>query len=233
MARSTRWAQIGALVGTFVSGAFLVVIGLVNLVAFIEIYKMFRKVTAGGAYSDQSMEDFLANRGILARIFRPMLRIVRKSWHLYPLGLLFGLGFDTASQVGLLGVSATSGGAGVPIAAILVLPLLFAAAMSLIDSTDGVLMLGAYGWAFLKPVRKLYYNMTITFISVVIALFIGTVELLSIVADHFGLTGGVWDVINALDFQTMGFVIIGLFIVTWIGSSLYYRFRGYDKLQTS
>lgn len=223
--------EIGGLIGTTVSATFLIVIGLINLVALIEIFRMFRTVTRGGTYSDQTLDDFLANRGILARIFRPMLRLVRQSWHMYPVGLLFGLGFDTATQVGLLGVSATASGAGIPIAAILVLPLLFTAGMSLVDTTDGVLMLGAYGWAFIKPIRKLYYNMTITFISVVIALVIGGIEVLSIIGDRFSLTGGIWDFVGELDFQVIGIVIIATFVLSWVISTVIYKVKGYDRLE--
>ena len=224
--------DIGGLIGTTVSAGFLMVIGIVNLVVLIDIYRMFRTVKSGGAYTDQSLDDLLQNRGLLARIFRPMLRLVRKSWHMYFVGLLFGLGFDTASQVGLLGVAATAGGTGIPILYILVLPLLFTAGMSLLDTTDGILMVGAYGWAFIKPIRKLYYNMTITFVSVVIAFVIGGVEVLSIVGERFGLTGGLWDVVGHLDFGYIGVAIIAIFVISWLGSTLFYKWRGYDRLDT-
>ena len=154
---------------------------------------MFRQVSHGGAYDEQSLEEFLSNRGLLARMLRPALRLIRKSWHMYPLGVLFGLGFDTASEVALLGLAATSGASGVPIGYILILPALFAAGMSLVDATDGIMMLGAYGWAYIKPIRKLYYNLNITLVSVLIAFGIGGIEVLSIVADKFGLSGGIWD----------------------------------------
>ena len=180
--------EIGSLIGTTVSAAFLLVIGVINLVVLIDIYRMFRRVARGGAYNEATLEEFLNERGLLARIFRPMLRVIRKSWHMYPLGILFGLGFDTASEVALLGLAATSGANHVPIAFILVLPALFAAGMSLVDATDGVLMLGAYGWAYVKPIRKLYYNLNITFVSVLIAFAIGGIEVLSIVAERFGCT---------------------------------------------
>lgn len=222
--------DIGGLIGTTVSATFLLLIGIVNLVVLIDIYRMFRTVSSGGTYTDQSLEDLLQNRGLLARIFRPMLRLVRKSWHMYFVGLLFGLGFDTASQVGLLGVSATAGGAGIPIGWILVLPLLFTAGMSLVDTTDGIMMLGAYGWAFIKPIRKLYYNMTITFVSVIIAFIIGGIEVLSIIGDRFSLTGGIWDFVGDLDFGYIGVAIIGIFVVSWVGSTLIYRWKGYDRI---
>src|SRR5690348_13328199 len=192
--------EIGGLIGTTVSAVFLLVIGVINLVVLVDIYRMFRRVSGGGSYDEESLEDFLNNRGLLARVFRPMLRVISRSWHMYPLGVLFGLGFDTASEVALLGLAASSGVNHIPIWYILLLPALFAAGMSLVDTTDGVLMLGAYGWAYLKPIRKLYYNLTITLISVLIAFLIGGIEVLSIVGDRLGLHGGIWDFVGNLDF---------------------------------
>jgi high-affinity nickel-transport protein len=222
--------EIGGLIGTTVSAVFLLVIGIINLVVLIDIYRMFRRVAGGGAYSEATLEEFLNERGLLARIFRPMLRIIRKSWHMYPLGILFGLGFDTASEVALLGLAATSGANHVPIVFILVLPALFAAGMSLVDATDGVLMLGAYGWAYVKPIRKLYYNLNITFVSVVIAFAIGGIEVMSIVAERFGLHGGFWEFARDLDFGIIGFGIIAVFVVSWTASTLIYRWKRYDSL---
>ena len=222
--------EIGGLIGTAVSAAFLLLIGLINLVVLIDIYRMFRRVARGGAYSEETLEEFLNERGLLARVFRPMLRAIRKSWQMYPLGLLFGLGFDTASEVALLGLAATSGANHVPIAFILVLPALFAAGMSLVDATDGVLMLGAYGWAYVKPIRKLYYNLNITFVSVVIAFAIGGIEVLSIVAERLGLHGGFWNFVRDLDFGVIGFGIIGIFVASWTASTLIYRWKRYDSL---
>jgi high-affinity nickel-transport protein len=224
--------EIGGLIGTSVSALFLLLIGIINLIVLIDIYRMFRKVARGGAYSEASLEEFLSQRGLLARLFRPMLRVIRKSWHMYPLGLLFGLGFDTASEVALLGLAAASGANHVPIAFILVLPALFAAGMSLVDATDGVLMLGAYGWAYIKPIRKLYYNLNITLVSVLIAFAIGGVEVLSIIAERFSLKGGIWDLVSGLDFEIIGFAIIGIFVVSWTTSTLIYRWKGYDSLPT-
>ena len=222
--------EVGSLIGTTVSATFLLVIGLINLVVLIDIYKMFRRVSAGGTYDEQSLDDFLNNRGLLARIFKPMLRVIRKSWHMYPLGVLFGLGFDTASEVALLGLAATSGATHIPIVLILILPALFAAGMSLVDTTDGILMLGAYGWAYVKPIRKLYYNLNITLVSVLIAFVVGGIEVLSIFADKFGLTGGIWDFVGNLDFEVIGLAIIVIFVVSWSVSTLIYRWKGYDDL---
>jgi nickel/cobalt transporter (NiCoT) family protein len=222
--------EIGSLIGTSVSAAFLLLIGVINLVVLIDIYRMFRRVARGGSYNEATLEEFLNERGLLARIFRPMLRAIRKSWHMYPLGLLFGLGFDTASEVALLGLAATSGANHVPIGWILVLPALFAAGMSLIDATDGVLMLGAYGWAYVKPIRKLYYNLNITFVSVLIAFAIGGIEILSIVAERFGLHGGAWNLVRNLDFGIIGLGIVAIFVVSWTASTLIYRWKRYDSL---
>src|SRR4051794_29151817 len=223
-------SEIGGLIGTGVSAAFLLVIGLINLVVLIDIYRMFRRVSRGGTYDEESLEDFLNNRGLLARVFRPMLRSITKSWHMYPLGVLFGLGFDTASEVALLGLAATSGASHIPVGFILILPALFAAGMSLVDTTDGIMMLGAYGWAYLKPIRKLYYNLNITLVSVIIAFGIGGIEVLSLVGEEFGLSGGIWDWIANLDFTLIGVGIIAVFLGSWAISTLVYRWKGYDDL---
>jgi len=222
--------SIGGLIGTTVSAAFLLVIGLINLIVLIEIYRTFRRVSRGGTYDEQSLEDFLYNRGLLARVFRPMLRVIRKSWHMYPLGVLFGLGFDTASEVALLGLAATSGASHIPIGYVLLLPALFAAGMSLVDTTDGILMLAAYGWAYVKPIRKLYYNLNITLVSVVIAFLVGGIEALNVIAAELGLTGGFWDVVGNLDFEVIGIAIIAVFVISWTASTIIYRWKRYDDL---
>jgi nickel/cobalt transporter (NiCoT) family protein len=224
--------EIGGLIGTTVSAVFLLVIGSINLLVLLDVYRMFRRVASGGAYSEESLEDYLNNRGLLARLFRPALRMIRKSWHMYPLGVLFGLGFDTASEVALLGLAATSGANHLPIALILLLPALFAAGMSLVDATDGVMMLGAYGWAYMKPIRKLYYNLNITLVSVLIAFGVGGIEILGIVADRLGLSGGVWDFVADLDFGIIGFGIVAIFGLSWAISTAIYRWRGYDDRPT-
>jgi high-affinity nickel-transport protein len=222
--------EIGELVGTAVSAAFLLLIGTINLIVFVDIYRVFRRVAAGGAYDEQTLEEFLAERGLLARIFRPMLRMIRRSWHMYPLGVLFGLGFDTASEVALLGLAATSGANHVPVGLILILPALFAAGMSLIDTTDGVLMLGAYGWAYLKPIRKLYYNLNVTLLSVLIAFVVGGLEIVAIVANRLGLSGGLWDALGEMDFGLIGIGVIVVFAASWVISTLIYRWKRYDDL---
>src|ERR1700761_4903410 len=168
--------EIGGLIGTLVSTLFLFLIALMNLLILRSVVRAFRRVQRGEPYVDDDFDILLADRGFLARIFRPLFRLVTKSWHMYFLGFLFGLGFDTATEVGLLGISAAGAAHGMSVWSILVFPALFTAGMTLIDTTDGILMLGAYGWAFVKPVRKLYYNITITTISVVVAVLVGSIK---------------------------------------------------------
>lgn len=225
LGRFQSFHDIGGAISTGVSSLFLLAIATMNVFIFTSVYGTYRRVRAGGTYVAEDLDILLNNRGLLARVFRPLFRLVTKSWHMFPLGFLFGLGFDTATEVAMFGATAAEATNGVPLVTILVFPALFAAGMSLIDTTDGVMMLGAYNWAFLKPMRKLYYNMTITLISVVVALFIGGIETLGLFADKFSLKGAVWDVIGALNdnFNTLGFAIIGLFIVAWGLSYAIYR----------
>ncbi len=222
---------VGGLIGTSVSAVFLYVIGFINLLVFLDIFRMFRRVARGGTYSEETLEEFLAQRGMMNRFFGPLVRAIDTSWKMYPLGLLFGLGFDTASEVALLGISAASAGKGMPVAFVLLFPFLFAAGMSLVDTTDSIMMLGAYGWAFVKPVRKLYYNMNITLVSVLIALVVGTIEFLSIIGDKLALEGPFWDWVGGLNFEVLGTIIIGIFVVSWGASTLIYKLKGYDKIE--
>src|SRR5260370_15997645 len=170
----------------------------------------------------------LAERGLVARLLRSLFGLITRSWHMFPLGFLFGLGCDTATEVALLGLSATQAAQGVSVWSILVFPALFAAGMALIDTTDGVVMLGVYNWAFVKPMRKLYYNLTITLVSVVVAFLIGGIEVLGLLGGRLNLSGWFWDAIAALNdnFNSLGFIIIGVFIVAWIGSIVLYRYTG-------
>ncbi len=221
----------GGLIGTSVSALFLYVIALINFLVLWEVFQMFRKAARGEAYSEQSLDEFLSQRGLMGRFFRPLLRMVDRSWKMYPVGVLFGLGFDTATEVGLLGIAAASAGKGLPIPYILIFPLLFTVGMCLLDTTDGILMLGAYGWAFVKPIRKLYYNLNITLVSVLVAFVVGTIELISIVSGLLNLSGGVWDYVNHLDFSVLGGMIIGIFLVSWVGSTLFYRIKKFDNIE--
>ena len=221
----------GGIIGTLVSAFFLYLIAFINLLVLWEIVRTFRKVTRGEDYNDQTLEDFLNQRGLMARFFRPLLKMTDQSWKMYPIGVLFGLGFDTATEVGLLGIAGLEASHGLPIAYILIFPLLFMAGMMLLDTTDGILMLGAYGWAFVKPVRKLYYNMNITLVSVLVAFVVGTIEIISIISGPLGLTGGFWGYINDLNFGVLGGIIIGVFILSWAISTIIYKVKRYDKIE--
>ncbi len=221
----------GGLIGTSVSAIFLFVIALINGLVLWEIFQAFQKVRRGEEYSEQTLDEFLNQRGIMGRFFRPLLRMVDTSWKMYPVGLLFGLGFDTATEVGLLGIAASAAGKGMPVIFILIFPMLFTAGMCLLDTTDGILMLGAYGWAFVKPVRKLYYNLNITLVSVLVAVVVGAIEVLSIIAMEFHLTGGLWNSLSNLDFGFLGGIIIGLFLLSWVVSTVIYKVKRYDDLE--
>lgn len=223
---------IGGVIGTAVSAAFLLVIGLANLFILKGIWTAFSRAKRGAPVLDEEMDSLLAGRGLLARFCRPMFRIVSRSWHMYPIGVLFGLGFDTATEIGLLGISATQAAQGLSFWTILVFPALFTAGMSLMDTTDSVLMTGAYGWAFLNPVRKLWYNLTITAASVVVAIFIGGIEALGLIGDKLGLEGAFWGFIGDLNdnLASFGFAVVGIFIASWIVSAVVYRAKGYDAL---
>jgi high-affinity nickel-transport protein len=230
-----EFRAVGSMIGVSVSAAFLLIIAAINVVILINVYNVFQRVKNGGSYVAEDLDLTLAKGGLLARIFHRLFRMIRQSWHMYPLGFLFGLGFDTATEIGLLGIAAAQGSSGLPIWSILVFPALFTAGMTLVDTTDSVLMTGAYGWAFVKPVRKLYYNLTITFASVVVAVLIGGVQALNLIAGKFGLTGGVWDAVGDLNdvFGALGFVIVGVFVACWLVSMLVYRLKGYDRIDTA
>ena len=225
--------EIGGVVGTLVSAFFLLIIALINTVVLRSVYQAFRQVRAGKPYVEEDFNLLLANRGFLARIFRPLFNLITRSWHMYPLGFLFGLGFDTATEIGLLGISAAQASAGMPIWSILIFPTLFTAGMALVDTTDSILMLGAYGWAFVRPVRKLYYNMTITFVSVVVAIAVGGIEVAGLLADQLHLSGGFWDAMGSLNdnFGTVGYVVIGLFVFAWVVSVAIYRWKRFDDIE--
>src|SRR6266849_8392014 len=212
----------GGLIGTSVSAIFLFWIAIINMLVLWEIFQMFRKVKRGEEYWELTLDEFLNQRGLMGRFFRPLLRLVDKSWKMYPVGVLFGLGFDTATEVGILGIAAFEAGKGLPVPYILIFPLLFTAGMCLLDTTDGILMLGAYGWAFVKPVRKLYYNLNITLVSVLVALVVGTIEVISIISGPLNLSGGIWDYLSNLDFGFLGGVIIGIFVLSWVVSTIIY-----------
>lgn len=225
--------SVSGVVSTVVSAFFLMAIAAMNIVIFLSIWRSYRRIRAGGSYVEEDLDLLLNNRGFLSRLLRPVFRLVTKSWHMFPLGFLFGLSFDTATEVAVFGVSAAQAAKGVSIDAVLVFPVLFAAGMSLVDTTDGVLMLGAYDWAFIKPMRKLYYNMTITIVSILVALLIGGIEALGLLGSQLGLKGALWDAIADLggNFNSLGFLIIGLFVLAWALSYVIYKAKGLDAVE--
>jgi nickel/cobalt transporter (NiCoT) family protein len=233
--RIDHFRSIGGVVGTLVSAMFLLAIAVVNLVILRSVYGTFGRVRRGEPYVDEDLDLLLASRGFLARVFRPVFRMIRRSWHMYPLGVLFGLGFDTATEIGLLGISAAEASRGLPLVSILVFPVLFAAGMSLIDTTDNILMLGAYGWAYIKPVRKLYYNLTITSVSVIVALVVGGIEALGLLGGQLHLQGSFWGLIGRLNdnFGMLGYCIIAIFALSWIVSIAIYKWRRFEELELS
>jgi len=214
--------SVGGLIGTGVSGVFLLLIGIVNLIILLDILKVFRRMRAG-AYDRPSLEHELVAGGLLTRLFGRLFRLITHSWQMYLVGFLFGLGFDTASEISFLAISAGAAAQHIPIYALISLPLIFAAGMSLMDTADGAFMSQAYSWAFSNPVRKVFYNLTVTALSVFVALFVGLFELSQLLIQQLDLRGGVWDVIGGMNLGVMGFVIVGAFIVTWAGAILIYR----------
>jgi high-affinity nickel-transport protein len=225
--------EVGGIIGTLVSAFFLLAIAVMNIAILAGVYRTFQRVKSGGRYVEEDLNALLAGRGLLARLFRPLFAMIRSSWQMYPLGLLFGLGFDTATEIGLLGISAAEASKGLSVWSILVFPALFTAGMSLVDTIDSILMLGAYGWAFVKPIRKLFYNMTITAVSVVVALLVGGIEALGLVSDKLNLQGGFWDFVGALhdNFGAIGYLIIGIFAASWLVSTIIYRIKRYDDIE--
>jgi nickel/cobalt transporter (NiCoT) family protein len=220
------------LIGTSVSGFFLYIIAIINIVILVGILQVFTKMRRG-EYDEASLEEQLNNRGFMNRFLGRFTRSITKSWQMYPLGVLFGLGFDTATEIALLVLAGSSAAAGLPWYAILCLPILFAAGMSLLDTIDGSFMNFAYGWAFSKPVRKVYYNITITGLSVAVALIIGSIELLGLLAEQLGWTGGFWDLIGSIDLNIIGFIIVGMFVGTWAVALLIWRFGRIEQKWTA
>jgi high-affinity nickel-transport protein len=224
-------AHVGSLIGTSVSGTFLVVIGVLNLVILLDVVRLYGRMRRG-EYDRTSLQRELVAGGLMARVFGRLFKMVSESWHLYPIGLLFGLGFDTASEVALLAVSAGAAAQGLPFLAIVSLPVIFAAGMSLADTTDGAFMAKAYSWAFSNPIRKVFYNLTVTALSVFVALFVGMVELCQILISQLRLRGGLFDAISGLDFGSLGFVIVGAFVVTWAVAFAVFKLRRVEERWT-
>ena len=215
--------SVTGVVGASVSGVFLWVLGILNLVVLFGILKLFREMRSG-RYDEARLEDHLNKRGFMNRFLGGLTRSVRKAWHIYPIGVLFGLGFDTATEVGLLVLAGGAAAFNLPFYAILVLPILFAAGMCLMDTTDGVFMNAAYGWAFAKPVRKVFYNITITSISVAVALIIGTIELAGVLADQAKIDSGPLSAIASIPLDYAGYAIVAFFVLAWITALAIWRF---------
>ena len=229
------FASLGGVIGTLVSAFFLLAIALANLIVLVSIYQTFQHVKQGGRFTEESLNLILAKRGFFGRIFRSLFHLIQHGWQMYPVGFLFGLGFDTATEVGLLGISATEATQGLSIWSILVFPTLFTAGMALVDSSVSTLMVSAYGWAFVKPIRKLYYNLIITLVSVVVALLVGGIEVLGLIGDRLKIHGGVWSWISLLNnqFTAIGFIIIGVLVASWAVSLLFYRLNRYDEIEVN
>jgi nickel/cobalt transporter (NiCoT) family protein len=222
---------VGGVVGTTVSALFLFAIAVANIFILAGVYRAFQRVKSRGEFSDADL-DRLSGSGPLTRVLRPLFALIRSAWQMYPLGFLFGLGFDTATEIGVLGISATEAAKGLSIWPLLIFPALFTASMALVDTLDSVLMARAYGWAFVKPARKLYYNLTLTAASVLVALLVGSVEVLGMIADAMSLKGSFWGFVVQLNnqFGMIGYLVIGLFAASWVVSLAVYYLKGYDRL---
>jgi len=222
---------IGSVIGTGASAFFLLAIAVINLVILRGVWRSFRAARRGEPVAEHELDALLSGRGLLARLFRPLFRMVSRSWQMFPVGFLFGLGFDTATEITLFTVSASQASGGMSFGTVMIFPALFTAGMTLVDTTDSVLMVGAYGWAFLNPLRKIWYNLTITAISVVVALVIGGLEALGLLADKLALEGAFWRGIGALNdgLANFGYLVVGIFLASWAVSYLIYRWQGLDR----
>jgi high-affinity nickel-transport protein len=229
--RFARFREVGGLIGTSASVFFLMLVAVLNLVVLFEVVRAFRRVKRGQPYDERTMEQSLQGLGVMGRFLRPALRLVDRPWKMYVVGFLFGLGFDTATEVGLLGISATTATQNLPIWSILLFPALFTAGMCLIDTADGILMLGAYGWAFRHPVRKLYYNMTITGVSVLVAFVVGGAEGLGLVADRMSFHGAFWNGLTTLNGHPglVGMMIILICAGCWAVGGVRVWFPGVER----
>jgi high-affinity nickel-transport protein len=225
---------IGVTAGTLVSATFLIMIAAANLFVLRGVWMTIRRVRRGGSLDPMALDKLLSGRGLLARLLRPALGAITRSWHMYPLGFLFGLGFDTATEVGLLAISATQVVQGLSPWQVMVFPALFTAGMALVDTTDSVLMVAAYGWAFVDPLRKLWYNLTVTALSVVVALLIGGIEALGLVGSRLALTGPFWSVVGRLNggLGSVGFALVAAFALCWIASTLLWRWTAFGSIGT-
>lgn len=229
--RMDAFKEAGSGISTAVSAFFLLTIAITNLIILRGIWRKFVRARNGETITDKDMDVLTSGNGLLARLFRPLFRLVTRSWHMFPLGFLFALGFDTATEIALFSVSATHA-PGVPFWSVMVFPALFTAGMALIDTLDSILMVGAYGWALSNPLRKLWYNFTITLVSVVMAFVIGGIEALGLLADRLKLSGGLWDWVSTFNerLAEFGYLAMAVFILSWAVSAAIYKLKGYDKL---
>lgn len=223
---------IGSVIGTGTSAFFLLTIACINLFILRGVWRSFQRARRGEAVADHELDHLLSGRGLLARMFRPLFRMVTRSWQMFPIGFLFGLGFDTATEITLFTVAGGQASNGMSFSTVMIFPALFAAGMTLVDTSDSVLMVGAYGWAFLNPIRKIWYNLTITAISAAVAMLIGGIEALGLFADKLELNGASWDLVGKLNSGLAGFgyFVVGIFIASWIASYLIYRWRGFGRI---
>jgi high-affinity nickel-transport protein len=224
--------EVGGVVGTLVSVFFLIGIAIINFFVLMGVCRLFQRIKRGKTYTEKELNGFLSPRGLFGRLLRRLFRLISRSWHMYPLGFLFGLGSDTATEIGVLGISAAEASKGLSVWSILVFPARFTAGMSLVDSSDSVLMVGAYGWAFTNPVRKLYYNLVITGFSVAVAALVGAREALGLVGDKFGPEVGLFVVANATGTRSeaLGYLVVAVFVAVWLVSFVIYRAMGYHKI---
>jgi nickel/cobalt transporter (NiCoT) family protein len=229
--RFQQFKSVGGVIGTGASAFFLLTIAAINLVILRGVWRSFRRARRGEPVAEQELDLLFSGRGFLARIFRPLFHMVSRSWQMLPVGFLFGLGFDTATEISLFTVAASQVSGGMTLATVMVFPALFTAGMTLVDTTDSVLMVGAYGWAFLNPIRKIWYNLTITAISVVVALMIGGIEALGLIAGKLGLEGVFWDSVGDLNqgLANFGYLVVGIFIASWAISYVLYRWQRLDR----
>ena len=229
---SSTLKDFTSVIGPSVAGVFLLVIGILNLIVLVGIVKVFLRMRHG-EYNEAQLEEQLDSRGFMNRFYGRATRAVKRPWHMYPVGLLFGLGFDTATEIALLATAGTAAAGDLPLYAILSLPILFAAGMTLLDTIDGAFMNFAYSWAFFKPVRKVFYNITITSLSVIVALIIGPISLIGVLSEKFTITDGPVGFIASLDLEYVGYVIVGLFVVTWTIALVVWRFGRIEEKWTA
>ena len=230
--RFQAFKSVGSIIGTGASAFFLLTIAVINLVILRSVWRSFKKARRGEDVAGEELDMLLSGRGLLARLFRPLFRMVTASWQMFPIGLLFGLGFDTATEISLFTVAAGQASGGLSFGTVMIFPALFTAGMTLVDTTDSVLMVGAYGWAFLNPIRKIWYNLTITAISVVVALLIGGIEALGLIASKLQLEGAFWEAVAGLNesLASFGYLVVGIFLVSWALSFAIYRWKGLERL---